>query len=144
MVMNAMTASPTIAESPSVEGERTLITGRPEMFHGQPIEFSICVALIPVGIGILLLLAWRLQNRFTTYTVTNRRTIVQTGILNRKTNEVRHIDVRNIQVNQDIFQRMFGFGSVAISSAGQSDIELTMRGVNDPQEIAATIRRYQG
>lgn len=142
--MNTMTVSPTIAESPPPEAEQTLIVGRPEMFHGQPIEFIICVALIPIGIGILLLLVWWLQNHFTTYTVTNRRTIAQTGILNRKTNEVRHIDVRNIQVNQDIFQRMFGFGSVAISSAGQSDIELTMRGVNDPQKVAATIRQYQG
>jgi uncharacterized membrane protein YdbT with pleckstrin-like domain len=139
-----MTASPTTVELSSPEAEQPLITGRPEMFHGQPIEFIICVALIPVGIGILLLLAWWLQNRFTTYTVTNRRTIAQTGVLNRKTNEVRHRDVRNIQVNQDIFQRMFGFGTVAISSAAQSDIELTMRGVNAPQKIVATIRQYQG
>jgi uncharacterized membrane protein YdbT with pleckstrin-like domain len=144
MVMNTLTASPTITKLSSPEAEQTLITGRPEMFHGYPIEFIICVALIPVGIGILLLLVWWLQNRFTTYTVTNRRTIAQTGVLNRKTNEVRHVDVRNIQVDQDIFQRMFGFGTVAISSAAHSDIELTMRGVNEPQKIAATIRQYQG
>ncbi|GAG85250.1 unnamed protein product, partial [marine sediment metagenome] len=62
----------------------------------------------------------------------------------RNTNEVRHIDVRNLQVNQDVFQRMFGFGSVAISSAGQSDIELTMVRVENPYKIADIIRQHQG
>ena len=124
--------------------EETLLIINPAMFRGEPVGFIICVALIPLGIGIVLLLLWWLQCRFTTYTITNLRTIAQTGILSRNTNEVRHIDVRNLQVNQDVFQRMFGFGSVAISSAGQSDIELTMVKVENPYKIADIIRQHQG
>ena len=124
--------------------EETLLIINPAMFRGEPVGFIICVALIPLGIGIGLLLFWWLQCRFTTYTITNLRTIAQTGILSRNTNEVRHIDVRNLQVNQDVFQRMFGFGSVAISSAGQSDIELTMVRVENPYKIANIIRQHQG
>ena len=124
--------------------EETLLIINPAMFRGEPVGFIICVALIPLGIGIVLLLLWWLQCRFTTYTITNLRTIAQTGILSRNTNEVRHIDVRNLQVNQDVFQRMFGFGSVAISSAGQSDIELTMARVENPDKIADIIRQHQG
>lgn len=124
--------------------EETLLIINPAMFRGEPVGFIICVVLIPLGIGIVLLLLWWLQCRFTTYTITNLRTIAQTGILSRNTNEVRHIDVRNLQVNQDVFQRMFGFGSVAISSAGQSDIELTMFRVENPYKIADIIRQHQG
>ena len=124
--------------------EETLLIINPAMFRGEPVGFIICVALIPLGIGIVLLLLWWLQCRFTTYTITNLRTIAQTGILSRNTNEVRHIDVRNLQVKQDVFQRMFGFGSVAISSAGQSDIELTMVRVENPYKIADIIRQHQG
>ena len=124
--------------------EETLLIINPAMFRGEPVGFIICVVLIPLGIGIVLLLLWWLQCRFTTYTITNLRTIAQTGILSRNTNEVRHIDVRNLQVNQDVFQRMFGFGSVAISSAGQSDIELTMVRVENPHKIADIIRQHQG
>ncbi|HDZ38918.1 MAG TPA: PH domain-containing protein [Marinobacter sp.] len=124
--------------------EETLLIINPAMFRGEPVGFIICVALIPLGIGIGLLLFWWLQCRFTTYTITNLRTIAQTGILSRNTNEVRHIDVRNLQVKQDVFQRMFGFGSVAISSAGQSDIELTMVRVENPYKIADIVRQYQG
>ena len=124
--------------------EETLLIINPAMFRGEPVGFIICVALIPLGIGIVLLLLWWLQCRFTTYTITNLRTIAQTGILSRNTNEVRHIDVRNLQVNQDVFQRMFGFGGVAISSAGQSDIELTMVRVENPHKIADIIRQHQG
>lgn len=124
--------------------EEMLLIINPAMFRGEPVGFIICVALIPLGIGIVLLLLWWLQCRFTTYTITNLRTIAQTGILSRNTNEVRHIDVRNLQVNQDVFQRMFGFGSVAISSAGQSDIEITMVRVEKPHKIADIIRQHQG
>ena len=125
--------------------EETLLVVRPLMFRGEPVGFVVCVALIfAFGLGLVLLLIWWLQCRFTVYKVTNLRVIEQIGILSRRTNEVRHVDVRNLKVNQGIFQRLFGTGSVAVSSAGQSDIELTIRHIRDPNKIVGIIRQYQG
>lgn len=125
--------------------EETLLVVRPLMFRGEPVGFVVCVALIfAFGLGLLLLLIWWLQCRFTVYRVTNLRVVEQIGILSRRTNEVRHVDVRNVKVNQGIFQRLFGTGSVGVSSAGQSDIELTMRHIRDPNKVVEIIRKYQG
>lgn len=123
--------------------EQTLLVTHPALFHGDPVKFVVVAALIPFGIGIVLLFVMWLQCRFTIFTITDLRTLSQSGILNRNTNEVRHKDVRNLQVNQDLFQRYFGFGSVAISSAGQSDIELTLLAIQNPSKVADLIRQYQ-
>lgn len=127
------------------QNEETLLVARPLMFRGEPVRFVVCVALIfAFGLGLLLLLIWWMQCRFTVYKVTNLRVIEQIGMLSRSTNEVRHVDVRNVKVNQGIFQRLFGTGSVAVSSAGQSDIELTMKSIRDPNNVVGIIRQYQG
>ena len=140
--------------------EKTLLAFHPLMFRGEPVGFVICVVLIFVfglgllishwffGLGLLLfllvLLMWWLWCESTIYKITNLRVVEQTGILSLNTNEVRHVDIRNVKMNQGIFQRICGTGSVAISSAGQSDIELTMRNIEEPEKIVDTIRTYQG
>ena len=139
--------------------EKTLLAFHPQMFKGEPVGFVICIVLIFVfglgllflhwffGLGLLLfllvLLIWWLWCQSTLYEITNLRVVEKTGILSRNTNEVRHVDVRNVKMNQGIFQRILGTGSVAISSAGQSDIELTMRNIEEPEKIVDTIRTYQ-
>jgi len=124
--------------------EETLLVVRPLMWRGEPAGFICCVALIlACGLGLVLLLIWWLWCQSTIYKITNLRVVEQTGILSRNTNEVRHVDVRNVKMNQGIFQRIYGTGSVAVSSAGQSDIELTMKNIENPKKIVDTIRMYQ-
>ena len=82
--------------------------------------------------GMLLLLSWWLDCLGHRLVVTDRRTIFRKGLLSKFTNEVLHIHVRNIQVNQSIFQRLMHVGSIDISSAGQAGIEIFIRGVPNP------------
>jgi len=113
------------------------------MFRGLPIRFIVCVALIPVGIGIFILLVWWLRRRFIAYTITDHRTIARTGAFIQSTKEVRHMDIQNIRISQNFLQRKFGSGSVTILGAGQSDSKLVMVGVMNPQGIISLIRKYQ-
>ena len=94
-------------------------------------------------VGLIPLLYWWLQSRFTTLTVTSERTILRQGIVSRDTSEVRHADVRNIQVDQGFFQRILGVGELAISSSGQDELELILHGAPDPEGIAAIVRDLQ-
>lgn len=123
--------------------ETTLIKVSPSMWRTNPIVFLLSVALVFVGVGILILVIWWLICKSTRMEVTTKRTIVTTGLLARATNEVRHSDVRNIRVNQTFLQRILGCGTIAISSAGQSEMEILVTGIPDPQEIAETIREHQ-
>jgi len=122
--------------------DRTVLSARPAMFRNRPVAFILLVILFPLGIIVLPI--WWLVCLCTRLTVTESRTILRTGILSKATNEVRHHDVRNIQVNQGIFQRLFGVGDIGISSAGQAGIEITVSGMPAPQAIAKAIRDRQG
>lgn len=95
------------------------------------------------GLAALYWLAWWVQTRFTTLTVTNRRTVLRRGLIARDTTEVRHRDVRNLQVNQTTLERMLGVGDIAISSSGQDELEIQVRGIPHPEKIAAVVRDMQ-
>ena len=123
--------------------EVTLLHVSPSMWRTNPIWFLIAVLLVVVGVGIVILLIWWLICKSTRLEVTTKRTIVTTGLLSKSTNEVRHSDVRNIRVNQTFLQRVLNCGTLAISSAGQSEMEILVTGIPDPQGIAETIRKHQ-
>ena len=63
--------------------------------------------------------------------------------MSKSTNEVRHKDIRNLQVSQSIFQRLFGVGTLEIASAGHGGVEIKISGIPKPQELADIIRRAQ-
>ena len=74
-----------------------------------------------------------------TLIVTEKRTILQLGLLSRRTVDVRHKDVRLVEVSQSIFQRIFGTGNLAISSAGHGGVEIEMPGIIEPQKLKRQI-----
>ncbi len=94
------------------------------------------------GCGVLLLVWW-VAVRFTTLIVTNKRTTYRQGIISRDVSEIRHQDVRNLQVDQNAFERILAVGDIGISSAGQEDIEIQARHFPHPNKIADTIRQLQ-
>ncbi len=115
------------------------------MFRNHPIEFILCILLIAAfGLGLLILLIWWLNCLGTTLTVTDQRTTLRRGILSKNVNEVYHSDVCNIQISQSFLQRIFHVGSIGISSAGQSGIEIVADGIPDPDKVKEIIDTYHG
>ncbi len=86
---------------------------------------------------------WYALSFSTTLTVTDSRTIFQEGIIRRDTSEVQHDDVRNIQIDQSIFQRLLQIGEIGISSSGQDDLEIVASRIPSPSAIVDTIRQNQ-
>lgn len=147
--------------------EKDLLVRHPAMFRNAPLQYLAYLVLIVGGgvagwlaaaasmpvvaflgafaaiAGLVGLLAWWIQTMFRSLTVTNKRTIYRQGIISRRTNEVQHDDVRNIQVDQNFLQRLFNVGRIAVSSSGQDDLEIDVRGIPDPDGVAETIRHYQ-
>jgi hypothetical protein len=161
--------TPSIDRPDRAEGE--LKIAHPAMFRTHPLWFVGYWGLILSGLaammlamwdydiisqtfqivagGLLLLLGlgflavWWLQTRCTTLTVTTKRTILRKGIIAKKTTEVQHDDVRNIQVDQNMFERIVGIGDLAVSSSGQADLEIHVDGIPQPDEVAEMIRDQQ-
>jgi uncharacterized membrane protein YdbT with pleckstrin-like domain len=77
------------------------------------------------------------------YTIDSDTIESREGIIARKVKSIRIRDLRNINVNQTLFQRIVGVGDVEFSSAGGSGIEVTFIGVDDPLKIKALAQQKQ-
>lgn len=123
--------------------ERTLLEVSPRLFGGNWFVHALMILLCFVVVGVFFYMVEWLVCRGTRLVVTNRRTTLSRGILDRQTSEVRHSDVRNVRVGQSFVQRMFRVGTIEISSAGQADVEIAVKGIADPQSIAKLIREQR-
>jgi uncharacterized membrane protein YdbT with pleckstrin-like domain len=118
---------------------KVLYSANPSMFRTNPVAFVVLVLLVPVLIGAIGLLWWWLDCKRTLLTIDEEKSTLRTGLLSRHTNVVFHRDVRNLRVSQTFFQRVFGVGTLSISSAGQSDVEIEVAGLPDPDEARRVI-----
>ncbi|MGI0071611.1 MAG: PH domain-containing protein [Thermoplasmata archaeon] len=78
--------------------------------------------LFLVLVGLLWILVRGLRWIRTVYAVTSHRVIVQTGILGKDFHEIPVTQVRGVDVHQSLFQRMLGYGSVRVSSEGNTGV----------------------
>jgi membrane protein YdbS with pleckstrin-like domain len=69
-------------------------------------------------IGWIWLVVRYLRWISTVYAVTNRRVIVQKGILGRTFDEIPILQVRGVDVHQSFGQRILGYGTIRVSSEG--------------------------
>lgn len=131
------------AETSSDAGENEVVKycKSPAMFRNSPILFLLACVLVPFIIGAVWLLIWWLTCKNTLLTVTDKRVQVKTGLLSKNTNDIWLKDVRNVVVNQTLFQRIFNVGKIDISTSGQSGFEVVVNGMVGPQEVAAMIRQ---
>ncbi len=124
--------------------EEILLTANPSMFRSNPIGFIGSVILIAAfGAGLVILFIWWLKCKTRTITITNKRTTVREGLISKNTSEILHSHIRNIQVLQGFFDRIFGVGTLAISSAAQSDMELSFSGLAHPEKIKSLIDEHR-
>ena len=123
--------------------EVTFYEQNPSMFRNRPVEFVLTCILCVVGVGIVMFIVWFLKCKGTTLTVTNHRTRLRRGILSKSVTEVWHRDVRNVQLDQTFFQRVFGVGTLGVSSAGQSEIEIKVSGIPNPDDVKEIIDRHR-
>jgi uncharacterized membrane protein YdbT with pleckstrin-like domain len=52
------------------------------------------------------------------FVITNKRVIIKTGLISRKTFEMNHSKIESINVNQGILGRILGYGSIQIVGSG--------------------------
>lgn len=133
--------------------EQKLYEKHPSMFKNRPVGFVLLIliglilAVPTMGISVLLCLLiflfWWIKVLGTTLIVTNERVTLRKGILSKHTNEVYHNDIRNVQVSQGIFQRMFGVGTIGIATAGHGEIEIVIQGIPAPEKVKGLIDQHR-
>lgn len=72
-------------------------------------------------LGIVSLVQRVLVKVGSIYAVTNRRVIIKTGVISRKTVELVLAKCEGIQVTQDFFGRIFGYGTIVVTTGGATN-----------------------
>lgn len=112
-----------------------------------PHRYSIVPALvigIPLSlvlIGIPLIVASYLQYTNTNYVVTNKGLYSKRGILSRDVQQIGFDKVQNISYSQSAIGSSLGYGSVDVSTAGGSGVELQFRSIPDPAAVQELISK---
>lgn len=75
---------------------------------------------------------------FTTYTLTDRKLVLKTGLLTTTEDDILLYRVRDTSLRRTIWQKLFGLGSILVASSDQSRPELVIhniRGVREFKEL---------
>ena len=73
----------------------------------------IVLAILPIAVGIF-------RRSAREYAVTNKRVVMQNGVMGRQTEEVFLNKIESIGVDQSVMGRMLGYGTVTIRGTGGS------------------------
>ncbi|ELZ49347.1 hypothetical protein C464_04613 [Halorubrum coriense DSM 10284] len=112
-----------------------------------PHKYSLVPALVVgvplslVLVGIPIVVASYLQYKNTNYVVTNKGLYSKRGILSRDVKQIGFEKVQNISYSQSAVGSSLGYGSVEVSTAGGSGVELQFRSIPDPASVQELIAR---
>jgi uncharacterized membrane protein YdbT with pleckstrin-like domain len=76
------------------------------------------LAIPPVVIAIILLLAAWIRRRSSEFAVTNKRVIIKLGVTTTRSMELLLPKIEGITVTQSLWGRMFGFGEIVVTGSG--------------------------
>ena len=76
------------------------------------------------------------------FAVTNRRVIIKTGWLSRRTIELNMSKVESVQVDQDIFARLLNYGTITVIGTGGTKEPFPL--IDDPMAFRHAVQREQG
>jgi len=123
--------------------EEVLWTSHPHRLSLLP-ALVIGVPLSVVLIGIPIVVGAYLNYVNTDHVVTTSGVYKKTGVLSRDVGKIGFEKVQNISYTQSALGANVGYGTVEISTAGGSGVEMTFRSVPDPAEVhCSTTYRWE-
>jgi uncharacterized membrane protein YdbT with pleckstrin-like domain len=104
------------------------------------VEVGWVIAVVLV-IFVSTLVIGQVRRIQTTYSITNQRLTIETGILSRQLHQTRLERVQNVNATQSLVERLARIGTVDFDTAGESEFDFSFRGVGHPREIVRTVDR---
>jgi len=120
-------------ESALTKGEQVVYQGKVSIWSLAPLLLLGLILLSFYGLGLLFLAAAAIRYFTTELAITNKRVIAKFGLISRSTIEINLQKIESIQVNQGILGRIFNFGSVVVSGAGNPQAPIP--GISSPLQF---------
>jgi uncharacterized membrane protein YdbT with pleckstrin-like domain len=102
-----------------------------------PVWLWVLLAIPTIGITLPVALYVYLRLKYQEQGVTNKRVILKKGIVGRQTEEMKLKSIETVEIDQGVFGRLFGFGTVKVTGRGLSDI--LFKGIDDPMAVKRAI-----
>ena len=102
--------------------------------------FPPAAALVVVPL-IYLIIQW-LKVRNHRYKVTTERIFYTTGIFSKKTEAMELYRVRDVDMYEPFWQRMFKLGNIAVTSSDKTSENFLLKAVPRPAELMDKIRKH--
>ena len=123
------------------DGEQVQELFRLHWFAKVPMIVWIVLAIPTLGLTLLLAIWEWLKLRSIEQGVTNKRVIFKTGIVSRKSEEMKISSIETVEIVQSVMGRVFGFGTVVVTGRGISN--LVFKNVNDPMDVKRKIESVE-
>jgi hypothetical protein len=75
------------------------------------------------------------------YTITNERIKIVKGLFGKDIENFELIRVQDIDISQNLSERMLGIGDITISGADPSTPTIILRNIHNPSEVYESLRR---
>jgi|PersoiStandDraft_1058852.scaffolds.fasta_scaffold30706_2 uncharacterized membrane protein YdbT with pleckstrin-like domain len=97
-----------------------LVTAENIMTSDEVRTYVVSITVVVFGIGFLITFvhAWFIR-WITEFSVTDRRVIYKRGFINRHTAEMNMDKVESVDVDQSMFGRLLGYGTIHVLGTGQ-------------------------
>jgi uncharacterized membrane protein YdbT with pleckstrin-like domain len=99
------------------------------------------VVVAVVAVFLVLVAIGQVRRIQTTYSITNQRLAIETGLLSKQLHQTRLERVQNVNSDQSLADRILRIGTVDFDTAAEADFDFSFRGVGDPRGIVRTVDR---
>ena len=107
--------------------------------EGWTWKWYVVVIILLAGWGHSLMLYFYRRSSIR-YRLTSQRLFLETGIFSRQKDELELVRVDDVNVTQNLFDRIFGVGNVIVHSTDATHPDLVIRGIDGPDEVKEHIR----
>jgi uncharacterized membrane protein YdbT with pleckstrin-like domain len=118
-------------------GEKVEALFKLHWFAWVPMYLWLILGIVTFGLTWLVALYEFLRLKFIEQGVTNKRVVLKKGIFSRKTEEMKLASIETVEINQGVWGRIFGFGTIKVTGRGISDV--VYKGIDDPMAVKRQI-----
>jgi uncharacterized membrane protein YdbT with pleckstrin-like domain len=127
-------------EGTLIKDEKIIYTGHVSLWSLAPL-IILGVLTVWFAVGLIFLIWAYIRYKTTELAFTNKRVIAKFGFISRHTIELNINKVESLQVNQGLLGRIFNYGTLVISGAGNPQAPIP--GISDPMTFRRAFMESQ-
>ena len=128
-------------EDALIQDERIIHMGHISLWSLAHLIIPGVILLPAFGLGLIFLVIAYIRYKTTELAFTNKRVIAKFGFISRHTVEINLSKVESIQVNQNVWGRIFNYGTLILSGAGTPQAPIP--GISNPIQFRRAFMESQ-